>query len=344
MVPALAEARADLTRLAGEPVAAAEFSAAAGAALARAMSFDGWCLFGLDPGTGLRTVQFGGRGTEHTVEMARNEALMADVNRYEDLAEAPVPAGWLSPAHPRARNSFRLNEILLPQGFGSEVRLVLRHRGRAWGALVLFREDPRRPFGDRDTAALCALGEPLTTALRRYQVRPLPRAGSPHGSGFVALAPDNTVVAMSDGAQAWLDDLVPGGDDETSATDVTRVLFDAAHAVRRGDTDRAATCVRSVSGGWLRVEGTAATYGAADVVVLLSPAPAGPLLATLATYHELTAREGEVLGLVAHGLASKQVARELRISVQTVNGHLQSLYRKCGVTGREELFGQLVQG
>ena len=137
---------------------------------------------------------------------------------------------------------------------------------------------------------------------------------------------------------------MPGGDDDTTASDVTRVLFDAAHAARRGDAEQATTCVRSVSGSWLRVEGTAATYGAADVVVLLTPAPAGPLLDTLATYHELTRRESEVLGVVARGSASKQVARELAISLETVNGHLQSIYRKCGVTGREELLGRLLPG
>jgi DNA-binding CsgD family transcriptional regulator len=344
MVRALAQARTELAQLAGRPVEAAEFSAAAGAALGRATTFDGWCLFGLDPRTGLRTVQFGGRGTEHTAEMARNEALMADVNKYEDLAVAPRPAGWLSREHPQARTSFRLHEILVPQGFHSEARLVLRSQGRTWGALVLFREDPRRPFGEDDATDLCELAEPLTGALRAYPVRPLPRTGRRHAAGLVALAADDRLVAVSPAAQAWLDDLVPGGDDETHAGDVTRVLFDAAHAVRRGDGARASTCVRTVSGSWLRVEGSAVAVGDADVVVQLLPAPVGLLLETFRTYHGLTRREFEVLELVAAGMASKQVARELVISLQTVNGHLQALYRKCGVTGREELFGRLVQG
>jgi DNA-binding CsgD family transcriptional regulator len=139
----------------------------------------------------------------------------------------------------------------------------------------------------------------------------------------------------------WLDDLVPGGDDETCASDVTRVLFDAAHAVRRGDTSRASTCVRTVSGQWLRVEGTALPVGEADVAVVLHPAAVHQMLGTLAACNSLTARESEALGLLAYGLAGKQIARELAISPLTVNGHLRSLYRKCGVTGREELFGRL---
>lgn len=101
-VRAVAEARSDLSRLCGQPVEAADFSAHVSAALHRTLSFDGWCLFGVDPETGLRTSQFGGRGTEHTVEMASNEALMPDLNKYADLALAQTPARWLSRDHPRA--------------------------------------------------------------------------------------------------------------------------------------------------------------------------------------------------------------------------------------------------
>jgi predicted ATPase/DNA-binding CsgD family transcriptional regulator len=48
----------------------------------------------------------------------------------------------------------------------------------------------------------------------------------------------------------------------------------------------------------------------------------------------LSAREAEVLGLVASGLTNAQVARELFISPNTVNRHLNSIYRKLGVTSR----------
>ena len=341
MMRGLADARSALTRLIGQPVEAAEFSSEVCAALGRTLPFDGWCLFGLDPHSGLRTSQFGGRGTEHTAEMARNEALMSDVNKYADLAVAPVPAGRLSPDHPQARHSFRLHEILLPQGFHSEIRLALRHRGRLWGALVLFREDPHRFLDDQDTAAVCAIAGPLTSAMRAYPARPLARRGGVPGAGVVALSPNNRLVAVSAQAQAWLDDLVPGGDDETYPSDVTRVLFDAAHAVRRGDLSRASTCIRTVSGHWLRVEATALPIGEVDVAVMLQPAAVHQLLETVAACNKLTPRESDVLGLLADGLASKQIARRLEISPLTVNEHLRSLYRKCAVTGREDLLGRL---
>ena len=48
----------------------------------------------------------------------------------------------------------------------------------------------------------------------------------------------------------------------------------------------------------------------------------------------LTDRETQVVGLVARGLATKQVARALNISPKTADHHLQSAYRKIGVTSR----------
>lgn len=45
----------------------------------------------------------------------------------------------------------------------------------------------------------------------------------------------------------------------------------------------------------------------------------------------LTRREREVLGLVARGLAAKQVAKQLGISVKTVERHKTKLFAKLGV-------------
>jgi predicted ATPase/DNA-binding CsgD family transcriptional regulator len=48
----------------------------------------------------------------------------------------------------------------------------------------------------------------------------------------------------------------------------------------------------------------------------------------------LSAREVEVLKLVAHGLTNAQTAKELFISPNTVNRHLNSIYHKLGVSSR----------
>jgi DNA-binding NarL/FixJ family response regulator len=48
----------------------------------------------------------------------------------------------------------------------------------------------------------------------------------------------------------------------------------------------------------------------------------------------LTAREVEVLRLVAQGLTDAQVAEKLVISPHTVNSHLKAIYGKIGVSSR----------
>lgn len=48
----------------------------------------------------------------------------------------------------------------------------------------------------------------------------------------------------------------------------------------------------------------------------------------------LSAREREVLVLVAQGLANKQIARQLGISERTVKAHLGNVFRHLGVTDR----------
>ena len=50
----------------------------------------------------------------------------------------------------------------------------------------------------------------------------------------------------------------------------------------------------------------------------------------------LTPREREILELLAEGMRSKQIARELVISPKTVASHIQSVLAKLGVHSRAE--------
>jgi DNA-binding NarL/FixJ family response regulator len=51
---------------------------------------------------------------------------------------------------------------------------------------------------------------------------------------------------------------------------------------------------------------------------------------------ELSARELEVLGLVAEGLPNKLIARRLEISEKTVKAHLTKVFAEIGVTDRTQ--------
>ena len=52
--------------------------------------------------------------------------------------------------------------------------------------------------------------------------------------------------------------------------------------------------------------------------------------------HELTARELEILRLVASGSSNRRIAQRLWVTEQTVKFHLSNVYRKLGVANRTE--------
>jgi len=52
---------------------------------------------------------------------------------------------------------------------------------------------------------------------------------------------------------------------------------------------------------------------------------------------QLTAREREVLRLIARGYTYKEIARELFISVKTVETHVSSVLRKLQLSTRHQL-------
>lgn len=64
------------------------------------------------------------------------------------------------------------------------------------------------------------------------------------------------------------------------------------------------------------------------------PLPATKSLPPAISLDELTAREVEVLRLVAQGWTDAQIAKHLVISPRTVNAHLTSIYRKIQVSSR----------
>jgi DNA-binding CsgD family transcriptional regulator len=340
MAACLERARCEIAGLLDDPPPGARLADRAVLAVGRVVGHDGYCLFGVDPTTGLRSVMFSRHGLSVPTEvLMRNETVDRDANRYVDLARAAVPVGVLSRvATPR---SSRLHEILPGDGYHSELRVALTSPGRYWGAMSLFRGDGGRPFDDRDVEAARELAPWLGQVLRRYQVgRAQAHPPTTATTSVLCLDAHNTVVGMDADARAslalfgnhWADGVLP--------EDMMRCVHEVADAARRDAPALART--RISDGRWLVVTGSHVGASTADVVVQLRSADVGTVLPAFAAWCGLSAREVDVLRLLMQGLAPKQVARQLAISALTVGDHQRSLYRKAGVHGRDELVSLLV--
>ena len=71
-----------------------------------------------------------------------------------------------------------------------------------------------------------------------------------------------------------------------------------------------------------------------NIICALPPAIRSGALGT--SGDDLTAREREILSLVADGLTNAQIGRELWVTEQTVKFHLSNIYRKLDVSNRTQ--------
>ena len=109
-----------------------------------------------------------------------------------------------------------------------------------------------------------------------------------------------------------------------AAADVFHAMCEPRPHRERVEPDQAAEALaREASAGRLDPDAVTAVVEAAGERVPRLERPAG-----------LTEREAEVLGMLARGLQTKQVARGLGISAKTADTHIQHAYRKIGVSTR----------
>lgn len=83
--------------------------------------------------------------------------------------------------------------------------------------------------------------------------------------------------------------------------------------------------------------GSAQARRGLERVALHHEAVTTPLLGPAGERPALTGREAEVAAMVVAGASRQEIAEHLYVSVRTVDSHLQRVYRKLGVRGREEL-------
>ncbi len=205
---------------------------------------------------------------------------------------------------------------------------------------------PLLPAAPRDAAVLDAQRDALVEAAARTWTAS-PEEARSTASYFRSCASAETLLAYAGSVRGW--DLGPAlarveartlvlqrRDTAAQNPEVARRL---AATLREGQLrllagDAASPFAGDIDGG---VDAITAFLGLTGLTGLTEGAGVeGTSSPTLALPDSITARELEVLALLARGLSNKEMAARLSLSVNTVERHLTNLYPKIGARGRTE--------
>lgn len=318
------------------------------APIGKAVPFARWCGLLLDPATLLNTGGYHAEGLpfETLPRLVELEAAGTDVN--------PMPAlmrdrGGVSSLHRATHGnpdaSARYRDVLAPAGLGREARAVLRERGRAWGALILFRETDAPDFSSAELRLLSSIGPTLARAVRRcLLLSEVTHRDADTGPGIVLLRRTGGELAVetaSRAAQRWLDD-VPDGALQGSGVPV--VVASLAERALAADDRSARVRLRARSGEWLtlHVDVLASDEPGVDrLSVVIEPTRPHELAEVIAAAYELSDRERAVARLAVAGLTNREIATAMWLSPHTVSDHLKNVFAKLDVTNRAELTARL---
>ncbi len=327
--PVLLGMRAMALRLAGRLVEATELSESAYAALLPRWSPQGIAV----EATSLGLIWLARGRTQTALRFCREgAALLRDADsvgmRAFALAGVAQAAAQSGDAD-LAREALAEMEAtpLGHKGFAVELGLARAWTAAAQGELTRAREHARAAadlalgrgqdgYAVRALHDLCRLGAPDVPASARLASSvdgPFASAAAAHARALAA----GDAAALADVAERF------------AAADALLAAAEAADAAsvayRESGREASARAAAARSAAWL-----AACEGAQPPTLLGAPEVA-----------ELTPREREIALLAASGSSSRQIAGRLVISVRTVDNHLQSAYRKLGVSRREDLPGVL---
>lgn len=327
---------------------------------------DGAVWFGVDPATLLVTSPMRVEAQEESSCDAfwHLEFHVADTSQFVDLARSAEPAAGLSLSlDGDLVRSARYRELLRPQGYEDELRAALRTGDNTWGLLGLMREKGRQPFKAAEVSLVKQASPVIATALRRHIRAHAPWLGTARAPGIVVIGRSSGVLSANEDALYWLRELVgsAGGTDAPAVSDVGSLLsapeFERqispiwaltarARAMSNGVASGSARLrLRDRRGRWLVLHASTLTSDAgptADAVaVVIEPATSSEIAPIIIDAYSLTPREREVVGALASGDTTSEIAARLFMSQHTVRDHIKAVFDKVGVSSRAELVAKL---
>lgn len=273
-----------------------------------------------------------------------NELLDPDFNKFADLARSTDPVATLRETlDGDLERSPRWRKLYAAYGIGDELRIAVRTGASCLAVGAFIRSADDGPFPPAELADVRHLLPTAAGALRRALGR-VCHEDRLRAPAVLILDGNGEITGLSEGAQQVLDDVRESvaTDDARSAPDLPQMIRTVALRARRSRTRTTLTTrVQGRSGQWFRVHVAPMQGDVGSISVTIEAARPDDLARILLDSYGLTARETDIVLLLARGLSAKEMAAELAISSHTVRDHIKVVYDKAGVSTRGELIAGL---
>lgn len=333
--------------------------------LHRAVPHDGAGWFGVDPVTLLAAApsRVENLDPDFCSMYWHLEFHEQDFGSFTDLARGDSARALRLSLDDRPARSVRYREFMAPQGFEDELRAAFRTGDAVWGVVDLYRASADHPFTVEDVEVLTSMSSVVGAALRDHVRYVTPWLGQPNAPGLVVIDGEGRAVSSNAEAHLWLRDLwactatdcdpAPTSLDLADLRDcdqaVPTPLYALAARARAFAEGRervpARLRLRDRRGRWLVLHASAmAAPDGADgghVAIVIEAAKSAEVAPIIIEAYSLTPRERDVLGAIARGGSTAEIAAQLFLSPHTVRDYVKTVFEKVGVSSRNELVAKL---
>jgi DNA-binding CsgD family transcriptional regulator len=347
---AQAQARDRLRQLCAAGADARTLRLEALAVLRRVIGFDAYVWLMTDPETSVGSAPLADVPCLPELPRLIRLKYLTTVNRWTTLT-TPVASLRQATGGDLAR-SLIWRDLLWKYQIGDIATSVHRDRFGCWAFLDLWRAEGASPFAAEELGFLHSIAGPLGTALRRSQAAAFAagRTGEPVSAGPVVLllSPALEVRAQTPQTQRYLRLLVPPEAAGQAPVPAGAYNVAAQLLAREAGVDANPPRARVHLGGghWLTLH--AARMDSArpgterDIAVSIEVTAPGDRISLFARVCGLSLREAELLDQVATGASTRDIARAMFVSENTVQDHLKSIFAKTGTRTRQTLLARVL--
>jgi DNA-binding CsgD family transcriptional regulator len=269
-------------------------------------------------------------------------------NRWTALPDSAV-ARLVDATGGDRSESLLWRDLLRRHDIGDVASMVFKDRFGTWGFLDLWRSGLNSTFSDVDAKFLATIAPAVTTALRNSQANtfltPMSNLRERVGPVVLLLSAGLEVLAQTPQTEQHLRLLVPPAEQAapipSSAYNVGAQLL----AVEAGVDSNAPFARMHLAGGvWVTARaariGDVGPIEQRNIAITIEACSPGERLGVFGPAFGLTAREREILGQLATGSDTRQLARTMVVSQHTIQDHLKAIFAKTDSHNRRTLLSR----